>query len=117
MLNNLYNHMSTSTDLFGRPLSLAKTLLATLAARGAADSKLKHSVQETKTPSVSLIVQINPDVCATFRRNQRLVQVPSLLSVYSHGRAATVRQPLPFNAAMLTLFGKVITRECCPVAT
>ena len=35
-------------------------------------------------------------------------QVPSLLSIYgAQGRSASVQSPLPFNAAMLSIFGKI----------
>lgn len=108
MLNDIFQHMNTSTDLFRRPLPLVNTIHSVLAAKFAASTQPNKTKGYRKIDSTCpLIVRVPPDVCALFRRAQRLMQVPSMLSVYGHGRAASVRYPLPFNAAVLTIYGKV----------
>lgn len=112
VLNSIYSHMTKSKDLFGRPLPLIGTIHAVLGAKvtsiavGGQAGKIKNGGGQSEA-SRPFIVRLTPQISDLFRRAQRLVQVPSMLSVYGHGRAASVQYPLPFNAAVLTIYGKV----------
>ena len=102
ILNELFVHMTTSKDLFGRPLPLVTAIHTVLSTRS------NSSMKDTTLQPTHLLLHLSPQILNVFRRAQRLIQVPSMLSMYGHGRAASVQRPLPFNAAMLTIFGKVL---------
>lgn len=77
-----------------------------LSATSNSSGKKNGNADSASSPKV-VIVRLTEAITELFRRTQRLVQVPSMLSEYGHGRAASVRYPLPFNAAVLTIYGKV----------